>query len=120
MNQSIYKKTGDFETLRTLMTDDAVVLPPGGRKISSKAEREAGSRVMEEYMQNVEVLEYILDFEEVKVLGDYAFEWGEIRGSERVKGGEVEYSSHKVMRILQKQPDGMWKVHRVIWNDNPK
>jgi len=68
----------------------------------------------------VEVLEYVLDFEEVKFLGDYAFEWGTIRGATRPKSsGEIEYSTYKVMRILKKQPDGEWKVHRSIWNENP-
>jgi hypothetical protein len=25
---------------------------------------------------------------------------------------------HEIMRILQKQPNGEWKVHRTIWNEN--
>jgi ketosteroid isomerase-like protein len=70
-------------------------------------------------MSQVEVLVYVLDFEEVKVLGDYAFEWGTIRGAMRSKDSdEIEHSSYNVMRILKKQADGQWKVHRTIWNDN--
>jgi len=30
-------------------------------------------------------------------------------------GGKIESSVFKVMRILQKQPDGSWKVHRSMW-----
>lgn len=111
-------REGDFRTLRSLMSDDAVVLPPGGRVTRGAAALDASFARMAEGMGQVEVLEYELDFEEVKVLGDYAFEWGFIRGAMRgLPGGEVERSSYKVMRILQRQPDGSWKVHRTIWNE---
>jgi uncharacterized protein (TIGR02246 family) len=113
-------KAGDFATLRSLMTDDAVVMPDKGKWIRGKDALDASYRSMEKSMSNAEVLEYIEEFEEVKILGEYAFEWGTIRGSMRPRGGgEAEYSSYKVMRILQKQPDGEWKVHRTIWNENP-
>jgi uncharacterized protein (TIGR02246 family) len=113
-------KMGDFETLRSLMTDDAVVMPPGSHWLRGKAERDASFQNMQVAMSQVDVLEYRLDFEEVTILGDYAFEWGTIRGATRPKnGGDVETSSYKVMRILQRQVDGEWKVHRTIWNDNP-
>jgi uncharacterized protein (TIGR02246 family) len=113
-------KAGDFDTLHSIMTDDAVIMPPGGKVVRGRAEMDAGFERMKESMSQVEVLEYVLGFEEVKVLGDYAFEWGTIRGAMRSKdGGEVEHSTYKVMRILQKQPDGSWKVHRSIWNNNP-
>lgn len=114
-------RAGDFETLRSLMSDDAVVMPPGGKLKRGRAELDESFRRMADGVGAVEVLEYELDFEEVKVLGDYAFEWGTIRGAMRARdGGEVERSSYKVMRVLQKQPGGAWKVHRTIWNDNPK
>jgi ketosteroid isomerase-like protein len=75
---------------------------------------------MAEVMSGVEVIEYVLDFEEVKVLGEYAFEWGMIRGkTRRREGEEVEEPSYKVMRILRKETDGEWKVHRSIWNTYP-
>jgi uncharacterized protein (TIGR02246 family) len=113
-------KAGDFVTLRSIMTDDAVVMPDKGKWIRGKTELDAGFRNMEKSMSQMDVLEYIEEFEEVRVLGEYAFEWGTIRGSMRPKaGGEIEYSSYKVMRILEKQSDGEWKVHRTIWNENP-
>ena len=110
-------KAGDFETLRSLMSDDAVMMPPGGQFVRGRAEIDAGMSRMAEAMRAVEVLEYVLDFEEVKVLGDYAFEWGMIRGRMCSReGGEPEHSIYKVMRILKKQDDGEWRVHRSIWN----
>lgn len=113
-------QSGDFATLRSIMTDDAVVMPPGGNWRRGKTELDASFARMQNAMSQSEVLEYVLDFEEVKILGDYAFEWGTIRGSMRAKDSdEIQLSSYKVMRILQKQTNGEWKVHRTIWNDNP-
>lgn len=113
-------RTGDFETLRTIMSDDAVMMPPGGHFVRGRAEIDRGMSRMAEAMQAVEVLEYVLDFEEVQVVGDYAFEWGVIRGRMRSEGGEAEASTYKVMRILRRQPGGEWKVHRSIWNAHPQ
>ena len=111
-------REGDFETLRSLMSDDAVVLPPGGRVVRGREALDASFARMAEGMRQVEVLEYELDFEEVHIVGDYAFEWGAIRGAMgALPDGEVERSSYKVMRVLQRQPDGAWKVHRTIWNE---
>jgi len=113
-------RAGDFETLRTLMSDDAVMMPPGGGFVRGRAEIDAGMSRMSEAMASVEVLDYVLDFEEVKVIGDYAFEWGVIKGRMRSReGGEAEESIYKVMRILKKQHDGGWRVHRSIWNAHP-
>ncbi len=115
-------KAGDFETLRSIITDDAVMMPPGVHPTRGREAIERGLSRMAEAMSGVEVLEYVLDFEEVVVCGDYAFEWGHIRGAMRARDAseaEVERSTYKVMRILRRQPDGAWKVHRSIWNDAP-
>jgi ketosteroid isomerase-like protein len=34
-------------------------------------------------------------------------------------GGESFHMDRKYLDILQKQPDGSWKVHIHMWNDNP-
>ena len=113
-------REGDFATLRSLMSDDAVVMPPGGRVTRGGAALDASFARMAEGMRQVEVLAYELDFEEVEVVGDYAFEWGAIRGAMRaLPDGPVERSSYKVMRVLRREPGGAWKVHRTIWNDDP-
>lgn len=51
--------------------------------------------------------------EEMRVSGDYAFERGTYRDSMRPRsGGDTIRTSGKIMRILQRQPDGSWKIHR--------
>jgi uncharacterized protein (TIGR02246 family) len=112
-------RVGDFETLRSIVSDDAVILPPGGKPVRGKAELDASFGGMGDAMDRIEVLEYVLDFEEVETVGDYAFEWGEIRGLVRTKDGELRRSAYNVMRILRREPDGDWRVHRSIWNEGP-
>ena len=111
----------DFQTLRSLITDDAVILPPGGAIQRGKETLDANFERMKLSAGEVEILDYRLIFDELKILGDYAFEWGRIEGAMRARGSDdVVNASYKVMRILQRQADGQWKVHRSIWNENPK
>jgi uncharacterized protein (TIGR02246 family) len=111
-------KTGDFATLRSLMSDDAAVMPPGGRLIRGREALDRSFAAMHGAQSHADVLEYRFDWQEVRVLGEYAFEWGYIHGKERdTKTGDVRIERYHVMRILERQADGSWKVHRTIWNE---
>jgi ketosteroid isomerase-like protein len=110
-------RAGDYRTLRTLMSDDAVVLPPGGRMLRGREALDDSFARMSLATPTTEVLEYRFDWYEIEVCGSYAFEWGYIIGRERNRStGEVSSERYQVMRILQRQPDDAWKVHRTIWN----
>lgn len=110
-------RRGDYRALRELLSDDAAVLPPGGRMLRGREALDASFKRMAAAAPTTEVLEYRFEWHEVRVCGDYAFEWGYIVGRERSleTGGETSERYH-VMRVLQRQPDGDWKVHRTIWN----
>ena len=109
-------KAGDFEALRTLIDDDGVLLPPGASLQRGREGLDDAFRAMQAQHRRVEVLEYEQHFEEVVVLGDYAFEWGIMTGSQRYEG-QVSSGRYHLMRILKKQPDGSWKIYRSIWNE---
>lgn len=110
-------KAGDAEALAALWTDDIVSLPPGGPVTRGRAAAYAGLLRSLERARDLETTEYVLEFEEVCVLGEYAFEWGEVRGAVRARaGGEEIRSRGKVMRILRKGSDGGWRVHRTMWS----
>jgi uncharacterized protein (TIGR02246 family) len=110
-------KAGDYRTLRTLLSDDAVVLPPGGRMIRGREALDESFARMAQAAPPAEVLDYRFEWHEVRVCGDYAFEWGYILGEERDRRtGEVRSARYHAMRVLQRQHDGSWKVHRTIWN----
>ena len=54
------------------------------------------------------------------VSGDYAFQWGTYHYGMRPRtGGDTVRTSGKLMRILQRQPDGTWKIHRGISSVDP-
>lgn len=113
-------KSGDFATLRSLIADDAVMLPPDANWVSGKQDLDDCFHRMSSLKNQSKTLEYFLEFEEIEILGNYAFEWGRIRSIMRSQSqGKLQYLTYKVMRILKKQPNGEWKIYRSIWNDDP-
>jgi len=108
----------DFETLRSILSDDAVVLAPGAPPLAGRRAIDENFRQMVETLQEIEVLDYELDFEEVRVFGDYAYEWGRIRGTLRDPAtGEERQNAFKVLRILRREADGRWRIYRTMWNE---
>jgi uncharacterized protein (TIGR02246 family) len=92
-------------------TDDFVLLPAAGPILRGRSVIAKGFQAFE----SLEIVESVLDIQEVKVLGDYAYQWGTYGYGVRPRaGGETVRTSGKLMRILQRQPDGTWKMHRSI------
>jgi uncharacterized protein (TIGR02246 family) len=113
-------KARDLATLLSLCSDECVMLPPGEDPIVGReAIRKSLERDLEQE-QAYQISEYVHDFAEVKVLGDWAFEWGRFSAAaEPVGGGPAIKSSGKILRILERQTDGTWRVARSIWNNDP-
>jgi len=108
--------SGDFAALRALVADDAVMLPPGGAPRRGSKDFDAAFERMSAGPRTHEVIAYRLEFEEVKVFGNFAVEWGAIRGATReIATGRVIQSEYHVMRMLRRQRNGSWKVWRSIW-----
>ena len=108
-------KAYDAEGLAALFTEDAVALGPGQPPVRGIEAIRAGLRRMVASL-DIEVLDYEETFEETLLFGDTAIEWGRIEGTERPRGGvEVSTSRVHVMRILRRQPDGSWRIHRAIY-----
>jgi ketosteroid isomerase-like protein len=84
--------------------------------------RAALRRFLEEKRQqyaNCEMLAYDEEWNEVMVIGEYAYQWGTV--SYRMKpptGSEVGGAVHAI-RILKREEDGYWRVARAIWNEAP-
>jgi len=109
-------KAGDYATLHSLFTDDAVVLPPGAVALRGRdAIRESILR-MSERPHTEMVLEYEYQPDEIQIVGDLAYEWGVFRGRVRREDGTEVEERCKAMRILKRQPSGEWKIHRTMWN----
>ena len=107
---------GDFRALRALVDDEAVMFPPAGAPQRGAKEFDVAFERMAAAPKTHEVVSYRLDFEEVKVFGNYAVEWGAIRGATReITTGRIVESEYHVMRVLRRQKNGSWKVYRSIW-----
>ena len=103
---------GDKAMMMSQWADDIVLLPPAGPIMRGRAVIEQASRGVEDPT----ILSSVLDMQEVKVIGDFAFQWGTYDYTLRPSAGaEVARVSGKIMRILQRQPDGSWKIYRGIY-----
>ncbi len=111
-------KAYDVDALASLWTEDIVALPPGAAPVVGK---EANRKLLESSRAasaQFETLEYEQDWQEIRVVHDFAWERGVFTGAVRPKaGGDLTRYRYNVLRILQRQPDGSWLVHRTIWND---
>ncbi len=107
----------DVEALLALWTDDGVLLAPGQAPISGKDNLRAFYEKYRDTMANAEILSYEEQWQEVRILGDYAYQWGQIRLRRRT-GQSKEESADVVnaMRILKRADDGSWRVNRAIYN----
>jgi ketosteroid isomerase-like protein len=110
-------KQGDFKTLRSIISDDAVIIAPNANPVRGKETHDKNFEAMQQSGTPIEVLSYNIKMEEIKLFGEYAIEWGTITGSSKDKNtGKIIESRKNVMRMLRKE-NGEWKVFRSIWNE---
>jgi ketosteroid isomerase-like protein len=107
----------DLDAIVSQWTDDFVVLPPAGPIVRGRSAAAEQGRAQN---QALIIVDCGFEFEEITVSGDYAFEWGTYRWTARPRagGGDMTFSG-KLMRILQRQPDGTWKMHRTMATVDP-
>ncbi len=107
----------DFDSLRALLSEEAIILPHGRDVIRGERELSEWFSQMRESMEDFEILEYSMDFQDIQIQGAYAFEWGYSREAVRnTRTGEIQRATYKLLRILRKEA-GEWKVYRSIWNE---
>ena len=109
----------DVNALLDQWTDDAVLLPPRRDPIVGKAALRRFFQEKRERYANYDMLAYDEQWDEVMVIGEYAYQWGTV--SYRMKpptGNEIGGAVHAV-RILKHEEDGYWRVARAMWNEAP-
>ena len=102
----------DPDRLMALWTDDAILMPMDEPSIRG---RQAIAKHYEEFFdQNPSEIE--LEPVETRVAGDWAFE--RIQVTVTLPGGPEEnrHADVKYVWILERQPDGTWKIARAIYN----
>ena len=122
LNQHDVKATlaMDMDAIISQWTDDFVVLQAAGPISRGRSVNAAAAKQSMEQMKAFKPIDYKLDVQEITVSGDYAFAWGTYRGSARSVTGETANYAGKFMRILQRQPDGAWKMHRTMVTTDPQ
>lgn len=108
--------SGDLDTWMSLWTEDGVQMPPGEPAVSGKDQiRSRNKAVLDRFTFDMGITN-----QEVEVAGDWAFARGTYKATltPKEEGGEIVHIDGKYMTILQKQPDGSWRIHRDIFNSN--
>jgi ketosteroid isomerase-like protein len=108
----------DIDKLTNSWDDEIVSMPPNSKPITGKAANHEFLQGQQKAMANVEILGYEETWDEVRILGEYAYEVGSIRSRIRQFNAKEETPlEYNVVRVLKKQPSGAWKIYRTIWND---
>jgi ketosteroid isomerase-like protein len=108
----------DVPKLEALWTEDIVTMAPGGPAVVGRAANNKKLEDAAEKLRATEILAFDEQWQEIRIQGDWAFEWGAMSGRMRPFSGgkEIDYKLN-VMRVLNRQPDGTWKIARSIYND---
>ena len=109
-------KSGDAEQLANLYAPYALVLYPNQPALAG---HEAIVGYFKSFFEEFEQDLFELTSEEIQVFGSWAFDRGAVRwrGIPRSGGDPVE-DFGKYLVILQRQPDGSWKVARDMDNSD--
>lgn len=106
---------GDLRALAALWTEDAVRINPGGRVDVGKAAIHAADERAHARNPRGSVVSYTPEIKDVRIVGGWAFEWGQFAASFRESPeGPVQAVRGSVLRVLQRQPGGAWKFARVM------
>ena len=104
-------RTGDVERLVAMVTDDVVVVHGNGRCIRGRDELKA------DFLKGFESfsIEQNVSSAEIIVRGRWAFEIAEVESKLTPQcGGESTHVHSITIAALNRQPDGSWKVGRVL------
>ena len=110
----------DPDALVSLATDDVVLLPPGRPPVVGLEGLRNFYKGILEQSPDTQVMAYSEEWDEVRIVGDVAYQWGTITERAKPSSSAAETTSAvHAMRILARQPDGSWKISRAMWNAAP-
>lgn len=109
--------TGDPDSLATLWAPQAVRLEPGGEVDVGRAAIHASDTRSRREHPGSGMTRYVPRIVAIELHGDWAVEWGYFDAAYVPGRGAPSLSFRgKVLRVLQRQPDGAWKFTHVMWN----
>src|SRR5437016_11812146 len=99
------------DELAKLWDSEAVRIQPGRPAEVGKTEIYANDKRWEAKPDRARTLCYKSEIKDVRVAGEWAFEWGYISDKD---SSDPKPMRGKVLRVMKRQPDGSWKFSRVI------
>lgn len=108
---------GDVDAYLSFLTEDMVYMPPDAPAMTSKAE-------VAEFLRGAfasATFDITIDEpDEIVVAGPWAFARYHVSLVAHPMDGSADVAmDRKCLDIWRRQPDGTWKAHRHMWNDNP-
>ena len=67
----------------------------------------------------IQMLSYEENWKERRILGNEAYEWGEISMTARLPNGKEAAQTVLAMRVLRRRQDGSWKFARAAITQGP-
>lgn len=106
---------GDAQAVAALYTEDGAVLPPGSARIDG---REGIAGLWQSFI-DAGVRDLDLETVELEASGDSASEVGQFTlTAPDGQGGRIT-AGGKYIVLWQRGADGVWRLYRDIWNNNP-
>jgi len=107
----------DVNAMLDQWTDDGVLLAPRHEPVVGKAALRKFFREKKDQYANYDMLAYEERWDEVMVVGDYAYQWGTVSYRMKPPGASEFGGAVHALRILKHEEDGGWRVARAIWNE---
>ena len=106
---------GDVEALLALYADEPVLMPQGQPAVTGKD----AIRPLYQAVLNEVTIESESTLMEVEASGDWGYFWSTYKLTATPKaGGETIESEGKSLFIVKRQPDGVWKIARLMDNSS--
>jgi ketosteroid isomerase-like protein len=109
-------KAYDYEALMSLMDEQCILFPHDSEPEDGRAYLTRARASSDGIESQPEIHELEQDWQEVRLLGDFAFEQGIVRYAVRDANGAIIRETQRLMRLLHRQPDGQWRVLRAMWH----
>jgi ketosteroid isomerase-like protein len=111
----------DQQTTASLWADDGVDLIQGMQPMIGKKVIADWLEGLPAQLQGAKMLYCKVDWRDVKIEGNFAYEWAITRQKIELPAPHDPIESEgKMLLILKRRPDGTWKQEVESWNSNPQ
>ncbi len=111
---TVAANSNDAVAVAATFADDGIEMPPNQAAIDGRQAIQARYEAL--FKDNA--VKHAHTPLETQVAGDWAYQRGNYTNTVTPKSGEPMEDSGKYLNILKRQPDGSWKIYRLMRNSN--